>query len=104
LRHGALLQLVEILSGQLSLVAASFALHVEGARLGEERQQIDWSLKLDKVLSRAAGIVAARRKYNSDQAFEWLKREAVLHGQPVWRVAEGLIENHEKNKTLRWTA
>lgn len=99
-----LLALVDILAAQLGMIAEGHALDLEAAKLGEERQAVAWRLRTEKLLARAAGIVAARRRYTNDQAIRWLQREAVRQGAPVWKVAESLIETHQQQKTLAQTA
>jgi hypothetical protein len=87
-----LLLVGELVVNILGQFAANEALLARKDRLLAERRDLDWQVKLDKLLSRAGGIVSARRKLNSRGAIAWLRDESLRLRLPLWQVAERVVE------------
>jgi len=57
-----------------------------------QSRDLQWSLNLDKLLSRATGIISAVRRIRQREALEWLREESRRQHVPVWQLADRLVE------------
>jgi len=65
------------------------------AQLQGESRDLRWSLNVDKLLSRATGIVSSARKIQPREALEWLREESRRQRVPLWQLADRLVEGQK---------
>ena len=65
------------------------------AQLQGESRDLRWSLNVDKLLSRATGIVSSARRIQPREALAWLREESRRQHVPLWQLADRLVEGQK---------
>jgi hypothetical protein len=91
----------EVVANLLAQAAEEASLWRDNDRLRAEARDLSWSLKIDKLLSRAAGIVMSKRDIGSRAAIEWLREESLRLRLPLWQMSERLIEGQMLARTFQ---
>ena len=90
----------EVLLDLFGQLAEKHALLARRERLRSEARDLGWQVKIDKLLSRATGLISAKRRINTRASIEWLREESMRLRLPLWRMAERLIEGETLVRNL----
>ena len=95
-----LLSTLETISRLLALRAERVSIHEENQRLHANAAAIRSAIAASKIVSRAAGVVAAIRHVPFEQALVWIQDEAVRSKRPVADIAERVLLYQENRERL----
>lgn len=87
-----LFQLTDVLAQQLSIAAEGFALRAKRVRANEDLSALRQEVVAHKAITRATGMLAARRGWTTARALEWLRQEATRSGEPLATLADRFVE------------